>query len=61
MLIQPMWSAFLFYTQNLNVFINRAHDILFLQVMFNTAVHSEMIHEHKAYGFDVTFKSFNWR
>ena len=31
------------------------------KVMFNTAMHAEFIHDHKDYGFDVEFKSFNWR
>jgi len=30
------------------------------KVMFNTAVHMEYIHDHKDYGFDVTFNKFNW-
>lgn len=31
------------------------------KVMFNTAVHAELIHDHKDYGFDVEFKGFNWQ
>ncbi|XP_072180636.1 glutathione reductase, mitochondrial-like [Diadema setosum] len=30
------------------------------KVMFNTAMHMEMIHDHKDYGFDVDFKGFDW-
>jgi len=29
--------------------------------MYNAAVHSEFIHDHIDYGFNVTFNSFNWR
>nr|KAG5696721.1 hypothetical protein BaRGS_028841 [Batillaria attramentaria] len=28
--------------------------------MFNTAMHAEMIHDHKGYGFDVELKGFDW-
>lgn len=31
------------------------------KVMFNTAMHAEMIHDHKDYGFDVELKKFDWR
>ena len=31
------------------------------KVMFITAMHAEMIHDHKGYGFDVENKSFTWR
>ena len=31
------------------------------KVMFNTAMHAEMIHDHKDYGFDVTLNKFEWR
>ena len=31
------------------------------KVMFNTAMHAEMIHDHKDYGFDVTVNKFDWR
>ena len=31
------------------------------KVMFNTAMHAEMIHDHKDYGFDVELKQFDWR
>ena len=31
------------------------------KVMFNTALHMEMIHDHKDYGFDVTLNKFDWR
>lgn len=30
------------------------------KVMFNTAMHAEMIHDHKDYGFDVELKTFDW-
>ncbi|XP_062600688.1 glutathione reductase, mitochondrial-like [Saccostrea cucullata] len=30
------------------------------KIMFNTAVHAEMIKDHKDYGFDVDFKQFTW-
>ncbi|XP_076453867.1 glutathione reductase, mitochondrial-like [Babylonia areolata] len=30
------------------------------KVMFNTAMHAEMIHDHKEYGFDVELKGFDW-
>ncbi|PVD18283.1 hypothetical protein C0Q70_20832 [Pomacea canaliculata] len=30
------------------------------KVMFNTAMHAEMIHDHKDYGFDVQLKKFDW-
>ncbi|ELT92765.1 hypothetical protein CAPTEDRAFT_228039 [Capitella teleta] len=30
------------------------------KVMFNTAMHAEMIHDHKDYGFDVTVNKFDW-
>ena len=29
--------------------------------MFNTALHAEMLHDMKDYGFDVTVNNFNWR
>jgi len=31
------------------------------KVMYNAAVHSEFIHDHRDYGFNVAFNSFNWR
>lgn len=31
-----------------------------LQVMFNTAMHSEFIHDHADYGFTVSDVKFNW-
>ena len=31
------------------------------KVMFNTAMHAEMIHDHKDYGFDLELKKFDWR
>ena len=31
------------------------------KVMFNTAMHAELIKEHKGYGFDVEMKGFDWR
>lgn len=30
------------------------------KIMFNTAVHAEMIKDHKDYGFDVELKQFTW-
>ncbi|KAK7483158.1 hypothetical protein BaRGS_00025562 [Batillaria attramentaria] len=30
------------------------------KIMFNTAMHAEMIHDHKGYGFDVELKGFDW-
>lgn len=30
------------------------------KIMFNTALHMEMIHDHKDYGFNVDYKGFNW-
>ncbi|XP_072034238.1 glutathione reductase, mitochondrial-like isoform X2 [Amphiura filiformis] len=30
------------------------------KVMFNTAMHAEMIHDHKNYGFDVQSQGFKW-
>jgi len=30
------------------------------KVMWNTAMHAELIHDHKEYGFDVEMKGFNW-
>lgn len=30
------------------------------KIMFNTAVHAEMIKDHKDYGFDVEVKQFTW-
>nr|AXB87811.1 glutathione reductase [Ruditapes philippinarum] len=30
------------------------------KIMFNTAMHSEFIHDHKHYGFDVEVKGFSW-
>lgn len=30
------------------------------KVMFNTAMHAEMIHDHKDYGFDLELKKFDW-
>jgi len=30
------------------------------KVMFNTAMHAELIKEHKGYGFDVEMKGFDW-
>ncbi|XP_013069703.2 glutathione reductase, mitochondrial-like isoform X1 [Biomphalaria glabrata] len=31
------------------------------KVMYYTASHAELIHEHKGYGFDVEFKGFDWK
>ena len=31
------------------------------KVMFMTAMHAEMIHDHKGYGFDVEKKGFSWK
>ena len=33
----------------------------FEQVMFNTAMHAEFIHDHKDYGFSVNFDEFSWK
>jgi len=30
------------------------------QVMFNTALHAEMIHDHADYGFTMSDVKFNW-
>ncbi|KAJ8309675.1 hypothetical protein KUTeg_011540 [Tegillarca granosa] len=30
------------------------------KIMFNTAMHAEMIRDHKDFGFNVEFKNFSW-
>ena len=32
-----------------------------LQVMFNTAMHAEFIHDHRDYGFNVNLNEFSWK
>ena len=36
-------------------------DLLSMQVMYNTALHSEFLHDHKDYGFSVSDVKFDWR
>jgi len=56
-----LWQEIYLYTNSENVLCPQVNvGCVPKKVMYNAAVHSEFIHDHSDYGFNVTSNSFNW-